>query len=176
MAAVSLSRRATAGIVFVVGGALLLLALVLPLLGVSGVPWLAALAFAALTVAFAILGFGAVNSTLAKITLIATAVGWALLALNAVGLALPGVLVTIAALVAGIGGLIAAIVLYVGKEVRNTPALVFIATTALGLLYLLGGAAGVFSLGTIGTVIAVAFAAGLIVSGLLFRQKERRGR
>lgn len=171
MAAVSRSRRSTTGIVLIIAGALLALAVLLPLLGVTAVPWLVALAYAAITVALAIMGFGAVNSTLAKITLIAAAIGWALLAINAVGVALPALLVTIAALLAGIAGLIAAIVLYVGKEIRNTPALLFIATTALGLLYLLG-VIGTIAFGTFGTVIAVLFAAGLIVTGVLFRMKE----
>lgn len=176
MAAVSLSRRATAGIVFIVAGALLAIALILPLVGVSGVPWLVAIAYAAITVAFVILGVGAVNSTLAKITLIAAAVGWALLTISALGVSLPSPLGLIAALLAGIGGLIAAIVLYVGREIRNLPAILFIVTTALGLLYLLG-AFGVFSLGsTLALLIALAFAAGLIVTGVLFRQPERRGR
>ncbi|HEV7741318.1 MAG TPA: hypothetical protein VGO65_02775 [Pseudolysinimonas sp.] len=176
MAAVSRSRRGIAGIVFIVAGALLALAVILPLLGVGGAPWLVGLAFAAIAVAFAILGFGAVNSTLAKVALIAAAIGWILLAINAIGVALPGVLVTIAALVAGIAGLIGAIVLYVGKEVRNTPALVFIATTVLGLLYLLG-VLGTIAFGTLGTVIAILFAAGLIITGVLFYQREngRRG-
>jgi hypothetical protein len=172
MAAVSLSRRATAGIVLLVAGALLVIAVLLPLLGVAGVPWLVALAYVAITVALAILGFGAVNSTLAKVALIAAAVGWAVLALNAIGVALPAVLVTIAALVAGIAGLIAAIVLYVGKEVRNLPALLFIITMAIGLLYLLG-AIGTIAVGsTLGLLIALAFGAGLIITGILFRQKE----
>jgi hypothetical protein len=175
MAAASTSRRATAGIVFIIGGALLALAILLPLLGVSGVPWLVALAYIAIAVAFGILGIGAVNSTLAKITLIAAAVGWLLLGVDKLGLSLPGVLLTIAALVAGVAGLIAAIVLYVGKEVRNLPAIIFIVATALGLLYLLP-AIGVGGLGALGTVIAVLFAAALIVSGVLFYQKERRRR
>lgn len=174
MAAVSTSRRATAGIVFIIAGVLLALAILLPLLGMSGVPWLLALAYIAIAVAFGILGIGAVNATLAKITLIAAAVGWLLLGIAKLGLSLPGVLLTIAALVAGVAGLIAAVVLYVGKEVRNLPAIIFIITTALGLLYLLP-AIGV-NLAGLATIIAVLFAAGLIVSGVLFFQKERRRR
>jgi hypothetical protein len=170
LAAVSISRRATAGIVFIVAGALLLIALALPLLGVGSLPWLVALAYLAIAIAFAILGIGAVNSTLAKVMLVAAAIGWLILAINALVPGIPAVLVTIAALVAGIAGLIAAIVLYVGKEIRNLPALIFIITTALGLLYLLGPTLG---LGTFGTVVAVLFAIGLIVTGVLFRQPER---
>src|SRR5690606_11838273 len=113
MAAVSLSRRATAGIVFIVAGALLLIALVLPLLGVASLPWLIALAYLGVAIGFAILGFGAVNATLTKIALIAAAIGWLVLAFNALALvALPAALITISALVAGIAGLLAAILLY----------------------------------------------------------------
>jgi hypothetical protein len=170
MAAVSTSRRSTAGIVFAVAGVLLALAILLPKLGVGGLSWLTAISFLAIAAAFAILGIGAVNSTLAKITLIAAAVGWALLGINAF-VPLPGVLVTIAALVAGVAGLIGAIVLYTGKEVRNLPAIIFIITTALGLLYLLPRI-GV-SLAGLALIIAILFAAGLIVTGVLFWQKER---
>jgi hypothetical protein len=174
MAAVSTSRRALAGVFFIVGGALLLLELILSLAKVASLPWLVALALLAIAIAFAVLAIGAVNSTLAKITLWAAAVGWLLLAIDALKLVnLPGVLITLAALVAGVGGLIAAIVLYVGKEIRNTPAILFIATTVLGLLYLLP-AIGVSGLGSLGTVIAVLFGIGLVVTGYLFTRKEGR--
>jgi hypothetical protein len=169
--AVSKSRRSTTGLILLIAGALLALAVILPLLGVTQVPWLLALAFLGIAIGLAVMGFGAVNGTLAKITLIAAAAGWLLLAINVL-YALPAVLVTIAALVAGIGGLIAAIVLYVGKEIRNTPAILFIATTAVGLVYLLGSPLGLIAFGTLGVVIALLFAAGLIITGVLFRQKE----
>jgi hypothetical protein len=171
MAAVSMSRRSTAGIIFIVAGVLLAFAVILPLVGVTVGGWLLAIAYLAIAVAFAVLGIGAVNSTLTKVLLIAAAVGWLLLALAAFGLALPAVLITIAALVAGIGGLVGAIVLYVGKEVRNLPAVIFIITTALGLVYLLPRI-GV-SIASLATIVAVLFAAGLIVTGVLFAQKER---
>jgi len=171
MAAVSMSRRSTAGIIFIVAGVLLALAVILPLVGVAVGGWLLAIAYLAIAVAFAVLGIGAVNSTLTKVLLIAAAVGWLVLALAAFGLGLPAVLITIAALVAGVAGLIAAIVLYVGKEVRNLPAIIFIITTALGLVYLLPRI-GV-SIASLATIIAVLFAAGLIVTGVLFAQKER---
>jgi hypothetical protein len=171
MAAVSMSRRSTAGIIFIVAGVLLALAVILPLVGVTVGGWLLAIAYLAIAVAFAVLGIGAVNSTLTKVLLVAAAVGWLVLALAAFGLGLPAVLITIAALVAGVAGLIAAIILYVGKEVRNLPAVIFIITAALGLLYLLPSI-GV-SIASLATIIAVLFAAGLIVTGVLFAQKER---
>mgnify|MGYP001366481311 CR=1 FL=1 len=96
MAAISRSRRSAAGIALIVAGALVLLAVVLPLAGVA-LPWLNALAYAALAVALVILALGAVNNTLAKISLFVGAVGFAILAIAGLGLALPGILLTIGA-------------------------------------------------------------------------------
>jgi hypothetical protein len=171
MAAVSTSRRSTAGIVLGIAGILLALAILIPQLGGPGLGWLTAISFLAIAAAFLILGFGAVNSNAAKITLIAAALGWLVLGLGAFGLALPNVIVILAVLLAGVVGLLAAVILYVGKEVRNVPAIVFIITMALGLLYLLPRL-GV-ALAGLTLVIAILFAAGLIVSGVLFWQRER---
>lgn len=171
MAAISRSRRSAAGFALIVAGALFLLGVLLPYLGLS-FPWFFVLAYAALAVAFVILGLGAVNNTLAKIALFAAAVGWALLAINAI-VALPGILVTIAAIVAGVAGLVGAIVIYVGKEVTNTPALVFVIATILGVLFVLG-AVGSFSLGTLSLLIAALFGLALLVAGYLFTRKEGR--
>ena len=174
MAKVSTSRRATSGIVFIIAGALVVLAAILPLLSVS-VSWLGAIAYLALAVAFGVLGLGAVNNTVAKICLIAAAVGWAILGLAGLGLALPAVLITIAAILAGVGGLVGAIVLYVGKEITNMAAVAFIVATALGLIVLLAGPLGVFPLGAqIGLVLVILFGAALIVTGVLFRRPEGR--
>ncbi len=170
MAKVSISRRAASGIALIIAGALVVLAAILPLLNVS-VSWLGAIAYAAIAVALGILGFGAVNNTVAKISLIAAAVGWALLALNGLGIALPGVLVTIAAIVAGVGGLIGAIVLYVGKEITNMAAVAFIVATALGLLVLLATPLGVYALdASLSLVLVILFGVALIVTGVLFRR------
>jgi hypothetical protein len=172
MAAISRSRRAAAGIALIVAGALFLLAVLLPLVGVS-FPWFTLLAYAAMTVAYVVLALGAVNNTVAKIALFAGALGWALLVIAGLGLALPGPVLTLAVILAALGGLIGAIVLYVGKEVTNTAALAFVAATILGVLVLLG-LIGIFSLGTLGTVIVVLFAVALIVTGFYFRRSERK--
>jgi hypothetical protein len=173
MAKVSVSRRAISGIVLIIAGALVVLAAVLPLLGVS-VSWLIVLAYVAIAVALGVLGFGAVNNNIAKVALIAAAVGWALLALVGLGIALPAVLVTIAAIVAGVGGLVGAIILYVGKEISNMAALAFIVAMALGLIVLLASPLGVFSLANLAVVVLVLFGVALIVAGVLFRRPERR--
>ncbi|MGE3192711.1 MAG: hypothetical protein AB7K08_04500 [Microbacteriaceae bacterium] len=173
MAAVSTSRRSLTGLLLIIAGALLLLAIILPLAGLA-VSWLGGLGYLVLAVALIVFAIGGVNAMLTKVLLIVSGVGWALLALGAFGLALPGVLVTIAALVAGIGTVVAAIVLYVGKEIRNTPALFFIITAVLGLLVLLPSFGVAALAGTLYTIIAVAFAVGLIVTGYLFTRKEGR--
>ena len=172
MAAISRSRRSTSGIALIVAGALFLLVVLLPLVGVS-LPWLVLLADAAMVVAFVVLALGAVNNTVAKIALFAGAVGWAILALAGLGIALPAPLATLAAVVAAIGGLVGAIVLYVGKEITNRAALLFVVATALGVLFLLN-AIGTLPLGTLGTVVAVLFGAALIVAGMFFRRTEGR--
>jgi hypothetical protein len=174
MATVSVSRRSASGIALIVAGALFVLAALLPLVGVS-FSWLVVIAYAAIAVALGILGFGAVNNTIAKVALIAAAVGWAILALSAVGLALPPVLITIAALVAGIGGFVGAIIILVGREIANTPALLFVIAMGLGLLYLLG-TIGTIGLGALAPWIGLLFGIALIIAGVLFRVPERRRR
>jgi len=175
MAVLSNSRRAAAGIALIVAGALFVLAVILPLAGQS-FPWVIVLALVALAIAFAILAIGAVNSTITRIALIVAAVGWALLALAGLGIvALPAGVGTFAAVLAAVGGIVGAILLYTGREIVNRSAIVFIVANVLGALYLLGGL-GLVSLGTFGTILTVLFGAALILAGFLFRQTERRRR
>src|SRR3954466_6818677 len=99
MAAISTSRRALAGIIFIVAGALLALAIVLQLLAVA-FPYLGALAHLAIGVALVVLALGAVNSTVAKVALFAGGVGWVILGILGLGLALPAPIPLIAAVLA----------------------------------------------------------------------------
>lgn len=173
MAAISTSRRALAGIILLIAGVLVALAALLPLAGIT-LTFLWALAYAALAVALIVLAVGAVNSIAAKLSLIVGAVGWALLAILSLGLSIPiPNLGTIAAFLAAIGTLVAAVVLLVGREIMNTPALVFVIAAILGALVLLGSFIGLVG-GPFGTVLVIAFAAALIAAGFLFRQRERR--
>ena len=173
MAVISRSRRSAAGIAFAIAGAILLLILVLQLANVV-LAWLPGLTYLVLAAGFAILGFGAVNGTVAKVTSIAAAIGWLVLAANQFGLALPGYLVTPAGWLAGVCGLLAAVAVYVGNEVRNIPALVFIAWTALFLLSILGSAELLPD--PVNGLIAVLIGIGLILGGVLFTRTERAGR
>jgi hypothetical protein len=173
MAAISTSRRADAGIALIVAGVIFVLVALLPLLKLTFTfVSLAALGAVALVVAFAILSIGAVNSTVSKISLIVAAVGWAIIALEGFGVfSLPGDANTIVVLVTAAAGVVAAIVLYTGKEIRNRPAIIFIVATALAALYLLP-----VSLGTLGTLVVILFGVALIAAGWLFRQTERSRR
>jgi len=175
MAVLSNSRRAAAGIALIVAGALFVLAVILPLAGQS-FPWVIVLAQVALAVAFVILAFGAVTSTLTRVALIVAAVGWAILALAGLGIvALPAGVGTFAVILAVVGGIAGAILLYTGREISNQSAIVFIVANVLGALYLLGGL-GILSLGTFGAILTLLFGAALILAGVLFRRAERRRR
>jgi hypothetical protein len=175
MAAISTSRRAAAGIAFIVAGALLLLAV---LLGVAGVgtfgAWPTILGYLAIAVGFVILAVGSVANLVARIALIVGAVGWFLLALAPL-VALPAGFGTFAALAAAAGGVVGAIVLYTGKEITDRSAIAFIVTTIVAAIILLAGVAGV-GLGVFGQILALVFAAGLIVTGVLFYRVQRSRR
>ncbi len=96
--------------------------------------WLPAIAYAAIAIALGILGLGAVNNTVAKVTLVIAAIAWAVFAFAALGIGLPLTLGTIAIFVAAIAGVVGAVVVLVGREVANTPALVFVIAMVLGAL------------------------------------------
>lgn len=176
MAAIASSRRSIAGIILAIAGALLLLDVILGFAGVTALgPWLGTLAHLAIGVAFLILAISSFRNTLARIALVVAAVGFLLLALNAV-VALPGVLVTIADLAAALGTLVAAIVLYVGKEITNLSALAFIVTAVVLAIIVLAPLVNL-SRGTFGVVLALLFALGVLVTGILFaRVQGERGR
>lgn len=150
----------------------MLLSVVLPLLNVA-IPYLGVLAYAALAIALVIMAWGGVNSTLAKISLFVGAAGFAILALTGLGIGLPAVLVSVAAIAAALGFLIGGIVLYVGKEITNIAAIFFIIAAVLAAIILLGLAASL-GLGAFGTILTVAFGAALVVAGVYFRRTERK--
>lgn len=176
MAAVSTSRRSLAGILLAVAGAILLLNVILGLAGVTALGvWPTALANLLIGVAFLILALSSFRNTLARIALIVAAVGFLLLALGAV-VALPALLGTIAAIAAAVGTLVAAIVLYVGKEITNLAAIAFIVTGVVLVIVLLSPYLSL-ALGTFGVVLALLYALGLLVTGILFaRVQGARGR
>lgn len=171
MAAISRSRRSAAGISFIVGGVLLLLAV---LFGQTGSPfgtWPTVLAYLAFAVGFIVLAVGSIANLIARIALIVAGAGWAVLALSSF-VAMPGELVTIAAVAAALGGVVGAIVLYVGKEITDRSAIAFIVTTvaaAIMLLVSLGNAA-------LAILVTVLVGAGFVLTGVLFHWVQRRRR
>lgn len=167
MAAISHSRRAAAGIAFVVAGALILLVQILALAAFGGLGvWPTVLAYLAIAVGFVVLAVGSVANVVARIALIVGAVGWFLLAIAPV-VALPAPLGTVAALAAAAGGVVGSIVLYTGKEITDRSAIAFIVTTIVAAVLLLAGVAGM-ALGVFGTLLAIVFGVGLILTGVLF--------
>lgn len=173
MAAISNSRRAAAGIALIVAGVLFLLAILLPLVGLA-LPLLVAFAYLALAAALVIVALGAVNSTLAKIALVLGALGWLILAIAALGVAgFPGQVLIVAALLAAAGGLVGAIVLYVGREITNRSAVLFIVAMALAALYLL--LPYLVPLAALSFLIVLLLGAALIVTGIYFRRTVRKG-
>ena len=176
MAEISTSRRSIAGILLAIAGAILLIGAILGFAGVAALGvWPTFVAWLAIGVAFLILAIGSFRNTLARIALVVGAVGWLLLALGLV-VALPAPIGTIAAIAAAIGGLVAAIVLYVGREITNVTAIAFVVTTIIAAIVLLAGVAAV-GLGDFGVVLGLLFALGLLVTGvLLARVQGSRGR
>jgi len=167
MAAISNSRRAGAGIAFVVAGALILLHYLLALANVTATGgWLLFLAYLAIAVGFILLAVGSVANVVARIALIVGGVGWALLALGFL-VGLPAGVGTIAAIAAAAGGVVGAIVLYTGKEITNRSAVAFIVTTIVAAVILLAGIAGL-ALGVLGTLLWIVFGVGLVLTGVLF--------
>lgn len=167
MAAISNSRRAGAGIAFVVAGALILLHHLLALANVTATGgWLLFLAYLAIAVGFILLAVGSVANVVARIALIVGGVGWALLALGFL-VGLPAGVGTIAAIAAAAGGVVGAIVLYTGKEITNRSAVAFIVTTIVAAVILLAGIAGL-ALGVLGTLLWIVFGVGLVLTGVLF--------
>ena len=167
MAAISNSRRAGAGIAFVVAGALILLHYLLALANVTATGgWLLFLAYLAIAVGFILLAVGSVANVVARIALIVGGVGWALLALGFL-VGLPAGVGTIAAIAAAAGGVVGAIVLYTGKEITNRSAVAFIVTTIVAAIILLAGIAGL-ALGVLGTLLWIVFGVGLVLTGVLF--------
>ena len=176
MAAVSTSRRAIAGIVLAIAGALLLLQAILGFANVTALgPWLGVLANLAIGVAFLILAISSFRGTLSRIALIVAAVGFLLLALGAV-VTLPSPIGTIALIAAALGTLVASVALYVGKEITNLTAIVFIVTAVVYALLVLAPFANL-TLGTFGAVLALLFAIGVLVTGIMLaRVQGSRGR
>ena len=174
MAAISRSRRAAAGIAFIVAGAALLLAVLLPYANVS-VPFLGTISYAALAAGLVILALGAVNNTIAKVALFAGALGWLILAISSVTAVLPPVVVTVGGFLAALGTLIGSIVLYTGREIVQASGGAFVVLGILALVFLLPRL-GVSALASFGTAWSIALGVALVITGVYFRRTERTRR
>ena len=171
MAALSRSRRSAAGIAFIVGGALMLLGIILGYAAINFGNVISFLANLAIAVGFFVLALGSVANRVAQVALFVAAAGWALMALGAV-VALPSGIGTLAAVAAAVGGVVGAVVLYRGKEITDRSAIAFIVTTAIAALLLLAAVAAL-SLAGLYLVLSIALGAGFIITGPLFREVIR---
>ena len=174
MAAISRSRRAAAGIAFIVSGASLLLVVLLPYAGLS-FPFLGTIAYAALAAGLVILALGAVNNTIAKVALFAGALGWLILAIASISAILPGVVVTVGGFLAAIGMLVGAIVLYAGREIVQVSGAALVVSAILALVLLLPRL-GVPALEAFSVTWTIALGVALVITGIYFRRTERRRR
>jgi|GEM_PF-1266732 hypothetical protein len=178
MAEVSTSRRAIAGIVLAIAGALLLVDILLGFANINALdPWLTVLAWVAIAAAFLILAIASFRNTIARIALIVSAVGFLLLALANAGVMLPDPLGLVANIAAAAGMLVAAIVLYAGKEIQNLTAIVFVVTAIVFAIIVLLSAANITVDAALVTILSLLFGIGVLVTGILFaRVQGARGR
>lgn len=159
--------RASAGIALLVAGALLALGVVLALAGIPLGPWPNVLAWIAVGVGFVLLVRGPV-AVVARLAFLAGALGWFLLALDETGLGLPAAFTLIAALLAALGGVVGAVAFVVRKELDERVRIALLVTAILAAVLLVGALAGL-PLAELALGLTLAFAAGLVVTGVLLR-------
>lgn len=171
MAADSRSRRSSAGIAFLVAGALVLLSVVLGLAGQPLGNWVTVLADLVIAGGFVLLALGTA-SRVARVALLVGAVGWALVALNAF-VGFPQPLILLAMLAAAAGGVVGAIALYRGTEITARSATAFLVTTIAAAVVLLAAALGL-GIPVLGVILSVVFGSGLILTGVMIWRAHRR--
>ena len=155
------SRLPLAATLLLVAGIVLTVAVIasfLPFIG-GNFGFLHPIAAAVLAVALFVLA-GQIRHRIAKPALYIAAVGWAVIALASV-VPIP-VLPVIAELAAGIGGIVAGIIIVQNFALPRRASVGFVVSMVAGALYLIG----VFSF------VSFAFGVALIVTGLLLRRDE----
>lgn len=170
MADVSRSRRASAGLAFLVAGGLVLLGVVLGLAGQALGNWVTLIADLVIATGFVLLALGTAGAV-ARVALLVGAVGWFLLALGAF-VAYPQPLWLLAVLAAAAGGVVGAAALARVGELPGRSGLAFLVTTIAAAVVLLAAAAGV-GLDVFGAILSVVFGVGLVVAGILLRRGAR---
>ena len=169
MATTRTSNSRTVGWLFVVAGVLYLLDLLLSHVGGTGGigKYLLFFAYALLAVGFVLLFLWRSVDLLLRIAFIVAAVGWAILALNALGVL--GGLGTLGAILVLVGVLVAGIVIFMrGIFTRRAGLafLVFAIITALLMLTLLTGVLAPLLL-----ILSILFGAALVVTGVLIARR-----
>lgn len=170
MATTRTSSRPIVGILFIIAGALALLALLLSLVAPASAPsWLSLLIYLALGVAFLLMGLSKSMNVLERVAFIVGAVGWLLLALNGL-VALSGV-VTLALILALVGSLAAGILVWVHSTFTRRTNLWFLVAMIITAIFVLNLLVP-FATGALYTVLLLLFGASLVVAGFFILRRK----
>ena len=171
MATTRTSSRPLVGILFIIAGALTLLALLLSLVAPASAPsWLALLTYLALGVAFLLMALSKSMNVLERVAFIVGAVGWFLLALNGLVGGLGG-LVTLALILALVGSLAAGILVWMHSTFTRRTNLWFLIAMIVTAVFVLNLLVH-FATGALGTVLVLLFGAALVVAGFFILRRK----
>ena len=170
MATTRTSSRPLVGILFIIAGALTLLALLLVLVVPASVPsWLSLLTYLALGVGFLLMGLSKSMNVLERVAFIVGAVGWLLLALN--GLVGLGSVVTLALILALVGSLAAGILVWIHSTFTRRTNLWFLIAMIVTAVFVLNLLVP-FATGALNTVLVLLFGAALVVAGFFILRRK----
>jgi hypothetical protein len=171
MATARTSSRPIVGILFIIAGALTLLALLLLYVAPSSAPsWLSLLTFLALAVGFVLMALSKSMNILERIAFIVGAVGWLMLALSSLAGGLRG-LVTLALILALVGSLAAGILVWMHSTFTRRTNLWFLIAMIITAIYLLNLLLG-FAAGAINTLLVLLFGVALVVVGFFILRRK----
>jgi LPXTG-motif cell wall-anchored protein len=171
MARARTSPRPIAGLLFIIAGALTLLALLLFYVAPGSVPsWLSVLTFLALGAGFLLMALSKSMNTLERVAFIVGAVGWLLLVLNSVAGVLGG-LVAVALILALVGSLAVGILVWMHSTFTRRTNLWFLIAMIITAIYVLNLLLG-FATGATNTLVVLLFGVALAVAGFFIVRRK----
>ena len=163
--------RPVVGVLFALAGLLGVLSLISVLSGiVLGGVWLGVILDGALALAFLFLFLGKGPGMLSRLFFIIAAVGWAILTLSGAGVAL-GIVYQVGVVLALVGTLISAILVFSGKVFSRAANLVFLLWGIVAAVVLLNQLVSFLS-GTVAIVVVALYAVLLLVAGILITARR----
>lgn len=170
MATTRTSSRPVVGILFIVAGALTLLALLLSYVAPGAAPsWFSLLTFLALGIAFLLMALSKSLNTLERVAFIVGAVGWFILVL--ISLAAIGGLLTLALILALVGSLGAGILVWQHSTFTRRTNLWFLIAMIITAIYLLNLLLP-FVPGVLSVLLVLLFGAALVIAGYFVLQRK----